>query len=110
MQPDSKNQALPLISPEEGIFETYSNVVNADWSLTDVTIRFMQIAYEQKDEGSTTQNRDLVFLEKANVTMPWLTAKKAALMLADLVRAYESANGEIKEPVLAPHPVTVARD
>jgi hypothetical protein len=105
MQPSSTTQGpLPLISPEEGTYETYSNVVDADWSLTDVTIRFMQIVYEQKNEGSTTQNRELAILEKASITIPWLTAKKGVLMLTDLIRSYEAVNGEIKDIVLAPHP------
>lgn len=105
MQPtNQENTPLPLISPEQGIFETYSNQLDADWTLTDVTIRFMQLTFEQRETESNTQNREMVILEKANVTLPWWLAKKGASMLTDLIRSYEAVNGEIKEPVLAPRP------
>ena len=92
--------ALPLEVPEEGTFETYANVVDADWSLTDVTIRFLQIGFTPKQDGPTTKNRELVYLEKANVTIPWWQAKVMAGMLANLVRSYEAVNGELKQPQL----------
>src|SRR5579862_2265178 len=99
-QKPAEPAALPLEEPENGIFETYANVVDVDWSLTDVTLRFMQITYVPKDEEATTQNRELIILEKANITIPWWHAKVTAGMLADLVKAYEAANGELNHPTL----------
>jgi hypothetical protein len=91
----------PLEHPEEGLFETYANAVDADWTLTDVTLRFMQLVYTIKEERATVSNRELINLEKANITVPWWTAKVGAQMLLGLVAAYESVNGEIKKPELA---------
>ena len=102
--PESKNPpeaALPLEHPEEGIYETYANAVDADWTLTDVTLRFMQLVYTPKDEGATVSNREMIILEKANITIPWWTAKIGAQTLARLVEAYEAVNGELKKPELA---------
>lgn len=95
---------VPLVEPDSGVFETYANLTDADWSLTDVTIRFMQISFIPKEEGATTKNRELAYLEKANITMPWRQVKLLAHMLGDLVSAYESTNGELKDLVLPPHP------
>jgi hypothetical protein len=92
--------ALPLVVPEDGTFEAYANVVDADWSLTDVTLRFMQIIFSPKEEGATTKNRDLIILERANITIPWWHAKLVARMLAGLVQSYEAVNGELKQPAL----------
>jgi hypothetical protein len=95
---------LPLEEPEDGIFETYANVVDADWTLTDVALRFMQLIHVPKEESPTTGNRELVVLEKANITIPWRSAKILATMLNDLVQSYESVNGELRSPILAPRP------
>ena len=95
---------LPLEELEGGIFETYANVIDADWSLTDVTLRFMQIVYVPKDDGATTKNRELIILEKANITIPWWSAKVMAGMLTNLVQSYEAVNGELKQPGLPPGP------
>lgn len=91
---------LPLEASGGGIFETYANVIDADWSLTDVTLRFMQIVYVPKDDGATTKNRELVIVEKANITIPWRSAKVTAILLANLVQSYEAVNGELKQPIL----------
>jgi hypothetical protein len=105
--PDTKKpaeNATPLEHPEDGLFETYANAVDADWTLTDVTLRFMQLVYAPKAEGATISNRELITLEKANITIPWWVAKISAEMLLRLVQAHESVNGEIKKPELAKLP------
>jgi hypothetical protein len=95
---------LPLEEPEDGVFETYANVFDADWSLTDVTLRFMQLVFVPKEGAATTKNREMVVLEKANVTIPWWQAKVVASALANLVKSYESVNGELNRPTLTPIP------
>jgi hypothetical protein len=90
----------PLEQPEVGIFEAYANVTDADWSLTDVTLRFMQLIYLAKEEGATTRNRDLVVLERADITIPWWQAKVLASTLTKLVQSYEAVNGELRQPIL----------
>jgi hypothetical protein len=94
----------PLQEPEEGIFEAYANMVDADWTLTDVTLRFMQMIYIPNDDAPTITNRELVCLERANVTLPWYQIKNLATLLVDLVRSYESVNAELKPLSLPPSP------
>jgi hypothetical protein len=103
MEPEkpAKQPSVPLVEPEQGIFEAYANTVDADWTLTDVTLRFLQLIHLPKEEGATTVNRELSFMEKANITIPWWTAKVGVQMLSNLIQAHESVNGEIKKPELA---------
>lgn len=103
MEPEkpAKQRSIPLVEPEQGIFEAYANTVDADWTLTDVTLRFLQLIHLPKEEGATTDNRELTFMEKANITIPWWTAKIGVQMLANLIHAYETVNGEIKKPEIA---------
>jgi hypothetical protein len=107
MEAETKTMAqppLPLEEPASGIFEAYSNAVDADWTLTDVTLRFLQLVHAPKEDGATTSNRELIVLERANITMPWLQAKVLAATLGNLIQSYESVNGELKMPTLAPSP------
>lgn len=108
MQLDNKqaeNKVIPLEQPENGIFEAYANAVDADWTLTDVTIRFLQLGHAPNTtEEPTTMNRELTYLEKANITLPWWQAKLLSGILADLVRSYESLNGVLATPKLAARP------
>lgn len=109
--PESKKQEVadattPLVHPEDGLFESYANIVDGDWTLTDVTLRFMQLIHTPREESATNSNRELIMLEKANITIPWWTAKIGAQMLTRLIQAYESVNGEIKKPELARLPET----
>jgi len=96
--------AVPLLEFEGGAFESYSNLIDADWSLTDVTIRFMQITFAPREDGPTSDNREIAHLEKANITIPWIQAKLLAGLLTKLVASYEATNGELKQPKLAPRP------
>lgn len=34
---------FPFVRPEEGVFQVYSNFIDAAWTLFDVTLRFAQI-------------------------------------------------------------------
>jgi hypothetical protein len=100
----AESRAFPLVEPEEGIFETYANVVDADWTLTDVTLRFLHLVHISKEEGATTLNREMAYMEKANITLPWWQAKVLVSTLGGLVASYEAANGELKQPTLAERP------
>lgn len=101
------NNELPFVEPQDGVYEDFANVFDADWSLTDVTLRFMQLTFLPKDEGATAKNREQSLLHKASITIPWWQAKVIAISLSALVRSYESVNGELKQPELAPIPVPV---
>jgi|GEM_PF-5269648 len=112
--PESKkpdqNSPTPLVHPEDGLFDAYANAVDADWTLTDVTLRFLQLVHTPREEGATNSNRELILLEKANITIPWWTAKIGVQLLTGLIEAYESVNGEIKKPELARLPETPNSD
>src|SRR5437879_1895558 len=56
MEPKKPAESLPLEQPEAGVFDAYANVVDADWSLTDVTLRFMQSRAEQASAAVAEQN------------------------------------------------------
>lgn len=91
---------VPFVTTEEGIFQAYSNFVDAVWTLFDVTIRFAQIA--PAPPGSDHQ---FDAEESARVTMAWPETKILATILSDLVRRYEETNGEIKPLKLVPSPM-----
>jgi hypothetical protein len=99
-----ESPAFPLVEPEQGIFETYANAVDADWTLTDVTIRFLHLVHISKEEGATTNNREMAYMEKANITVPWWQAKVLVNTLGTLVANYEAVNGELRQPMLADSP------
>lgn len=107
MQPEQPMAPLPLYpleEPEGGTLEAYANIVDADWSLTDVTLRFLQLVFVPKENQATATNREMIYLERANITIPWWSTKILAGMLGELVKSDESVNGELKAPVLAPLP------
>jgi hypothetical protein len=102
---ESRNiAAIPLEEPEGGVFETYANFVDADWTLTDVSLRFLQLMHVSGEKSPTNLNREPILVERAHITVPWWQAKIIAQMLNNLVRSYESANGELKKPELAQRP------
>ena len=86
----------PLIEPEEGAFETYANVINLSWTLTDVRIRFGELV-QQPIEGTrgTWTDQETAILERAMITVPWQQAKFLATGLSALLKKYEELNGEI---------------
>jgi|SRR5271154_354227 len=95
---------LPLEEPHDGVFETYANTVDGDWTLTDVSLRFLQLMHIPSEKNPTNVNREPVFIERANITIPWWQAKVLWIMLGNLIRSYETVNGELKKPELAQRP------
>jgi hypothetical protein len=87
---------LPLEEPEGGIFEAYSNVVNMNWTLYDVRIRFAELLQVPDDDRPNWENQHGIVLERAAITLPWHQAKALCNMLAGVVKNYEEINGELK--------------
>lgn len=85
-----------LEEPEDGIFLAYSNVVNFDWTLTDIRLRFGELMQVPDDDDPTWPHQHSVLLERVAVTLPWHQAKYLSLMLAAIVKNYEQVNGELK--------------
>jgi hypothetical protein len=94
----------PLEAPEEGVFYAYGNIVNLNWTLTDVQIRFAELIQVPNDDSPTWENQHAILLERVSVTIPWYQAKVLHNMLTGILRNYEELNGELKQPLLAPAP------
>lgn len=95
---------IPIQEAEDGVFEAYSNVVNADWTLTDIRLRFAQLMQVSSPEKPTWEAQTGILFERAAITIPWWQAKLLAGLLSSIVTSYEQANGELKQPKLAPRP------
>lgn len=91
---------FPFVRTEDGVFQVYSNIVDAAWTLYDVTLRFAQIAPTYPGSNNRFESE-----ESARITVAWPQAKVLAVMLTDLVRRFEQVNGEIKPLQLAPSPI-----
>jgi hypothetical protein len=87
---------LPIVEPEDGIFQAYANVVNMDWTLTDVRIRFAELTQAPNDEYPSWKNQHSMLVELAAIRIPWLQAKVLKDVLDGVIRNYEELNGELK--------------
>lgn len=92
---------IRLETPSDGLFETYANVVNMNWTLTDVRLRFSQLIQVPDDDRPNWENQHGVLLERAAITVPWHQAKVLRDMLDGVVRNYEEINGTLR-PVKLP--------
>jgi hypothetical protein len=90
-----------LEEPEDGVFEAYSNVVNMNWTLYDVRIRFAELIQVPDEDRPTWENQHGIVLERAAVTMPWHQAKTLRDMLDGIIKNYEQINGVLK-PIKLP--------
>jgi hypothetical protein len=87
----------PIEAPEDGVFMDYANVVNLDWTLYDVRIRFGELMQVLNDENPSWINQHGVVLEKAAIRVPWHQAKNLCLLLTAVIKNYEEINGELKQ-------------
>jgi hypothetical protein len=97
-------RTLLLEEPEEGVYYAYANMVNMNWTLTDVRIRFGELLHVPNEENPTWENQHGILLERVSVTIPWIQAKVLRNMLDAIVRNYEAINGELKQPKLPASP------
>jgi hypothetical protein len=95
---------VPLEEPEDGVFIAYSNLVNLDWTLYDVRLRFAELTQVPDDDSPTWVNQHNILLERVAVRLPWHQAKLLRDMLTGLIRNYEAANGELRPIKLAEAP------
>lgn len=98
---------VPLEIPDDGIFEAYSNVVNMNWTLYDVRIRFQELIQVPDDDRPTWENQHGILLERAAVTMSWHQAKNLRDLLGGLIKNYEEINGELKAIKLPSRPGSI---
>ena len=95
---------VPLEEPEDGVFEAYANVVNMNWTLTDVRMRFAELIQVPDEDRPNWENQHGILLERAAVTIPWYQAKLLRDMLDGVIKNYEEINGELKVPKLPARP------
>jgi hypothetical protein len=94
---------IPLEEPEDGVFQAYANVVNLNWTLFDIRIRFAELMQVSDDERPSIENQHGIILERVAVTMPWHQAKLLRDLLNGVIKNYEKINGELK-PIKLPAP------
>jgi len=92
-----------LVEPEDGIFDAYANVVNMNWTLYDVRLRFAELMQVPNEESPTWKNQHGIVLERVAVTLPWHQAKLLRNLLDGVIKNYEQINGELK-PINLPDP------
>lgn len=98
---------IPLEIPDDGVFEAYSNVVNMNWTLYDVRIRFQELIQVPDDDRPTWENQHGILLERVAVTMSWHQAKVLRDLLCGVIKSYEETNGELKPLKLPDRPASV---
>jgi hypothetical protein len=86
---------LPLEEPQDGVFEAYSNVVNMNWTLHDIRLRFAELIQVPDSDRPTWENQHGVILERVAVTLPWHQAKYLRDLLDGVIKNYEEINGAL---------------
>lgn len=99
-----------LLAPEEGLLTAYSNLVNLDWTLHDIRLRFAELSQIPNEDNPTWKNQRHVLFERVAVRLPWHQAKALRDMLDGVIRNYEAVNGELKEIFLAAAPLSPQDD
>lgn len=94
---------IPLQEPEDGVYDSYSNVVHMNWTSYDVRIRFAELIQVPDDDRPTWEHQHGIILERAAITIPWHQAKLLRDMLDGVIKNYETINGELK-PIKLPAP------
>jgi len=90
--------------PQEGVFYAYANIVNLNWTLTDLRIRFGELLQVIDDQNPTWGAQRGIVLERVSVTIPWIQAKALRDMLDGVVRNFEVLNGELRTAKLPAAP------
>jgi Protein of unknown function (DUF3467) len=95
--------SIPIEEPEEGVFSAYANIINADWTLYDIRIRFGELIQVPNDNDPSWVNQHGIVLERVAVTLPWHQAKHLCNLLGSIIQNYEAINGELT-PIKLPAP------
>jgi len=91
---DSKpqeNRQISLRIDETKMVTTYSNTIRTSTTSDEVVLDFGMNLPMQGDNNQPT----LLFTVGSRVIMNWQGAKRLAMSMAQVVRAYEERNGEI---------------
>ena len=85
----------PLEEPEDGVFSAYANVVNLDWTLYDVRMRFGELMQVPNAEDPSWKHQHAIVLERAAIRVPWHQAKNLRDLLDGIIKNYEEINGKL---------------
>lgn len=97
--PESKQERqISLRIDESKMVTTYSNTIRTSTTTDEVVLDFGMNLPMQGDNNQPT----LLFSVGSRVIMNWQGAKRLAMSMAQVVRAYEERNGEI--PLNGPRP------
>jgi Protein of unknown function (DUF3467) len=90
--PEETEQAQPepVITDAPEVYREYSNHINITWNAFDVRFCFGDGDSMVKTDGKRHVET------KAVITVSWTQAKQIAEILAEVIRRFEAANGEIK--------------
>jgi len=97
-------KSVSFDEPEEGVYYAYANIVNLNWTLTDLRIRFGELLQVIDEQNPTWAAQRGVVLERVSVTIPWIQAKRLRDMLDGVIRNYEEINGELVQAKLPAGP------
>jgi hypothetical protein len=94
---DADTSKMEWVRNSKGsIPEFYGNYIHATWTLYDARILLGQLKPELGNSPKFSVE------EQASFVLAWAQTKNLAQILAGMVEAYESVNGEITVPKLAP--------
>jgi hypothetical protein len=96
----------PMEEPEDGVFAAYANVVNMDWTLYDLRIRFGELMQVPNPDSPSWKNQHNIILDRVAVRLPWHQAKNLRDMLIAIIKNYEAVNGELVPIKLPDAPAT----
>ena len=96
--PKENPEPLPervVVEREGGIFYTYSNNINLDWSVHDLRMRFAEMSLLPEYKAKRNTHR---IEERVSVSMAWSEAKALHGLLGQVLLEFETLNGPIEIP------------
>jgi len=97
-QPESPEIKFDMVESRHGVYNVYSNNINALYTAHDVRIRFAELI--KITEATESSPRVFTVEERVAVTLAWTEAKVLLNILSDIVGKFERLNGEIKTPAV----------
>ncbi len=89
-----KNQPI-VVERDGGVFYTYANRVDLDWTAHDIRLRFSERSLLPRDRPGGAKER---IEERASIALSWSQAKALRDLLDLALDHYEKLNGPIINP------------
>ncbi len=91
---EPKTQQVQLRIDESKMTTTYANTIRTSTTGDEIVLDFGMNLPVQSDGNQTV----LLFNVGSRVVMNWVSAKRLAISLGQVIRQYEERNGEIQLP------------